>query len=230
MVRGYLIAPVLALTLGILALAGIVRKVSAVVRRRTSGHIPVVVHPDRHDALVDQIDGILRGAGLVTGRRDGSRLLAAPARLLAAVPGVGLRRLVPDHLVMLAGPEVDLEVYPSDVSMTGTKLGLARARAAVLRDLDSQHGWFTTAEAAEAIEGRLAKLDLDRGHPGRPGRGRPGDRRHSPPGYARTGLRPRTQPEVSARHAPARPTGCLLCPGRRPAVTMVVPTPTEDEP
>jgi hypothetical protein len=159
LLRGYLTTPILAGTLVVLALAGIARKASAAIHRRATGHIPVVVRPGRYDELVVQLDGILRSASLVTGRREGSRLLTGPARLLAAVSGAGLRKLVPDHLVVLTGPEADLELYPSDLSITGSPVGLARTRAAVLRDLDSRYCWFTTNARAQEIEDRLAQVD-----------------------------------------------------------------------
>jgi hypothetical protein len=159
LLRGYLLAPTLALTLVVLAVAGIARKVSAMLKKRTTGHVPIVVRPGRYEALVDQLDEILRTADLVTWRRDGSRMLTIPARALAGVAGTGIRKMVPDHLAVLTGPEVELEVYPSDLSISGSRLGLARARAAVLRDLDSVNCWMTTAATAQEIEDRLAKID-----------------------------------------------------------------------
>jgi hypothetical protein len=159
LLRGFLLTPILAGTLVLLAVAGIVRKARAVLARRSSGHIPIVVRPGRYDALVARLDEILHEAKLVDGRRQGSRVLTGPARLLAAVSGTGLRSLVPHALQVLTGPEVEVEIYPSDVALSGSELGRARARAAILRELDSRDCWFTTSKPALEIEDRLSAAE-----------------------------------------------------------------------
>jgi hypothetical protein len=157
--RGYLLTPILAGTLALLALAGVIRKVRTVAARRDGGHIPIVVRPGRYESLVNRLEAVLTEAQLINGRRPGSRILTAPARLLARVSGTGLRSLVPDQLVVLTGPGLELEVYPSDLALSASTLQLARARAAVMQDLDSQDCWFTTTREAQEIEDQLARLD-----------------------------------------------------------------------
>jgi hypothetical protein len=156
--RGYLVAPILAGTLIVLAAAGIVRKSRAILARRSTGQLPIVIRPGRYDALVDRLEEVLRGAELVNARHDGSAVLTMPAKLLAAVSGRGLRALVPHRLQVLTGPDLELAVYPSDLAMTGSKLARARGRAAVMRDLDSRDCWFTTSKGAQEIEDLLAGL------------------------------------------------------------------------
>ena len=157
--RGYLLTPVLAATLVLLAGAGIVRKVQAVIARRETAHIPIVVRPGRYDALVEDLEEMLRKDGLVTERKEGSAILTRPAKLLASISATGLGRLVPDRLAVLKGPDYELEVYPSDLSSSGQELPLARARATIMRDLSSRDAWFTTTRDAQAIEDRLAMIE-----------------------------------------------------------------------
>lgn len=156
--RGYPLTPVLAGTLVLLAGAGIVRKAKALLARRATAHVAIVVRPGRYEALVGRVEGILRDAELDVERRDGSRILTGPARLLASISGTGIRSLVPDRLAVLAGPEVELEVYPSDLAISGRAQALARARAAIVRDLRSEDCWLTTRRDAQEIEDRLAAL------------------------------------------------------------------------
>ncbi|MEO7663761.1 MAG: hypothetical protein ABIV26_01435 [Candidatus Limnocylindrales bacterium] len=156
--RGYPLTPVLAGTLVLLAGAGIVRKVRALLAYRTTAHVALVIRPGRYDALVSQLEAVLREAGVVDQVKDGSRVLTVPARLLASISGAGIRSLVPDRLAVLEGPDLDLNVYPSDLALSGRKEAVARARAAVMRDLRSRDAWFTTAEPAQAIEDALAAL------------------------------------------------------------------------
>jgi hypothetical protein len=58
----------------------------------------------------------------------------------------------------LKGPGLEIQVYPSDIALSGAKLDLARARAAIMRDLRSRDCWFTTDRKAQEIEDQLAAL------------------------------------------------------------------------
>lgn len=157
--RGYLLAPVLAATLVVLAVAGTVRKLSSLANRRQDAHVPIVVRPGRYDALVDTLDQTLRGAGLVTSRAAGPSVLTLPAKLLARVGGSGIGGLVPDRLVELRGPEVTVSIYPSDLGITGSRDAVPKARAVVARDVPSRDAWFTTVKEAQRLEDELAALE-----------------------------------------------------------------------
>ena len=160
--RGYLLAPALALTLVLLALAGTFRKVDSVLHRRTDAHIAIVVRPGRYEPLVGDLEKTLTAADLVTGRRAGSTVLTIPAHIIASIAGGGIRRLVPDRLIELRGPELALAIYPSDLALTGSQAAVARARAAISRDVRSVDAWFTTSKEAQKVEDRLAALDSKR--------------------------------------------------------------------
>ncbi len=157
--RGYPLAPALAVTLVVLAVAGTIRKLDSVVHRREDAHVPIVVRPGRYDALVDALDETLRGGELVDERRAGSTVLTVPARLLARVAGKGIGALVPDRLMELHGPRVAVLVYPSDLAVNGAPDAVARARALVARDVPSTDAWFTTTKESQQLEDRMAALE-----------------------------------------------------------------------
>jgi hypothetical protein len=157
--RGYPLAPALAVTLVVLAVAGTIRKIDAVVHRRHDAHVPIVVRPGRYDALVDTLEETLRADQLVTGRRAGPSVLTTSAKILARIAGRGIASLVPDRLVELYGPTVALSVYPADLALTGAEDGVTRARALVTRDVPSRDAWFTTTKEAQKVEDRLAALE-----------------------------------------------------------------------
>jgi hypothetical protein len=164
--RGYLLAPALALTLVLLALAGSFRKIDSVIHRRTDAHIAIVVRPGRYEPLVGDLENTLKAANLVTGRRPGSTVLTVPAHIIAGIAGGGIRRLVPDQLIELRGPELAVAVYPSDIAMTGSQAAVSRARAAISRDVRSVDAWFTTTKEAQKVEDRLAALEPARAQGG----------------------------------------------------------------
>ena len=157
--RGYLLVPALAVTLVVLAVAGTVRKIDALVHRRQDAHVALVVRPGRYDALVDTLEETLRQGGVRTRRRAGPSVLTIPARILARIAGRGIRSLVPDRLVELRGHRVSVAIYPTDLALTGTAEAVARARALVTRDVKSTDAWFTTTKEAQAVEDRIAALE-----------------------------------------------------------------------
>ena len=157
--RGYALAPLLAVTLVMLAVAGTLRKLDSLAHRREDAHVAIVVRPGRYEALVATLERTLREGELIDRRRPGSSVLTTPARLLARVAGRGVGSLVPDRLIELHGPGLTVAVYPSDLALTGEKDDVARARALVVRDVPSKDAWFTTTKEAQEIEDRLAALE-----------------------------------------------------------------------
>ncbi|HJU47373.1 MAG TPA: hypothetical protein VJ689_04515 [Gaiellaceae bacterium] len=159
LLRGYAIVPILAITLVVLAVVGTVRKLDSLAHRREDAHVPIVVRPGRYDSLVDTLESTLRRAELVEVRHHGATVLTTPAKLLARVAGRGIGRLVPDRLIELRGPSISVAIYPADLSMSGSKESVAKARALVTRDIPSRDAWFTTTKEAQRVEDRLAALE-----------------------------------------------------------------------
>ncbi len=171
--RGYPIAFLLAFTLIFLAIVGVVRKGRTLARRWTDAHIPIVVHPGGYTIMVDDLEKALRQAGLTVERRPAAAILAVPARLVGRVAGGGVRALVPDELTTLYSPVLEVELYPSDIAISGQKVAVARARAAIASRLTATAAYLTTSKESQAVEDRLEAVVRARGkarEEGRPGR------------------------------------------------------------
>jgi hypothetical protein len=78
--------------------------------------------------------------------------------MLGRIAGPGIRSLVPDRLVELVGHDLEVGLYPSDISIAGKKTLVARARAAIATRLTATAAWMTTSAEAQAIEGKLEAL------------------------------------------------------------------------
>jgi hypothetical protein len=156
--RGYPFTFVLAVTIVFLAALSLVRKASSLARRWQDAHVPVIVKPGGYDRVVADLEAVLDEAGLDTRREPAPRVLSVPPRLLEAVAGKALGELVPDRLMVLKGENLDVLVYPSDISIAGTKDRLARARAAIAAKLTESPAYLTASAETERIEDRLAAL------------------------------------------------------------------------
>jgi hypothetical protein len=167
--RGYPLSAALAVTLVLLALVGIARFVHHLTLRWTEAHVPVVVRPGGYERVVADLERALDDAGLAVSRRSAPGVLAVPGRLLGAIAGPGIRSLVPEQLVELAGAGIEIGLYPSDIAISGDKTSVARARAAIASRLVATEAWMTTSAESQEIEQRLERLAAARRPGGEPG-------------------------------------------------------------
>ena len=167
--RGYPLSAALAVTLVLLALVGIARFIHHLALRWTDAHVAVVIRPGGYERVVADVERALDDAGLAVDRRPAPAVLAVPGRLLGSIAGPGVRSLVPEALVQLAGDGLEVGLYPSDIAMSGDKIRVARARAAIASRLVATAAWMTTSAEAQEIEGRLERLAAARTAGGEPG-------------------------------------------------------------
>src|SRR6478735_5465795 len=129
--RGYPVTALLAAMLVFLAGLAIYRKAWSLARRWTDAHVPLVVEPGHYDDVARDLDDALSAAGLDVTPRPAPSVMSRPAQLLARVAGRESAALVPDHMVQLHGPDLDVLVYPMDLLISGSASHVMRARAAM---------------------------------------------------------------------------------------------------
>ena len=156
--RGYPYVAVLSLVILFLLVVAPIFKLRTIIKRWEDAHIPIAIKPDGYEQVAGELEAAVDGAGLELTRARAPRVLEAPSRLLAMVGGESVRRLVPDRLVMLRAPALEVTVHPSDVSIAGSKDAVARARAAVADRLTRTEAYLTASEEAQQIEDALRDL------------------------------------------------------------------------
>jgi hypothetical protein len=178
--RGYPLSAALAVTLVLLAAVGIVRFFHHLALRWTDAHIPIVVRPGGYEKVAADVERTLDDAGLAVEAGKAPAVLAVPGRFLSAIAGPGVRSLVPSDLVHMKGEGIEIGLYPSDISISGDKLHVARARAAIASRLVATSAWLTTSAEAQEIEARLERLSgstVPGGTPGGDAAGAPSEKR-----------------------------------------------------
>lgn len=155
--RGYPVTAVLSILLVFLAGLAVVRKVDSVRRGRTDSHVPMVVQPNGYEQVVGDLDRALSAAGLDVAPRAAPGSMSTPARWLARVAGrSGANALVPDQMIQLSGPDLDIFVYPMDVLISGRPRAVTRARSAIATRLTTSAAHLTITAEAQAIEDQIA--------------------------------------------------------------------------
>ena len=156
--RGYPFTLVLAVTIAILSVVSLFRKLRSLAKRWEDAHVPVIVKPGGYDEVLDDLQQVLTGAGFEVERRPAPTIVALPPRLLDAVAGRALGGLVPDRLMLLRSSTLDVLVYPSDIGISGTKAAVARARAAIASKLTESPAYLTTSAESEKVEDTIREL------------------------------------------------------------------------
>jgi len=156
--RGYPLAFLLAFTLVFLAVVGTIRKTRSLLKRWSDAHVPVVVKPGGYERMVADLEEALDQAGVEVAERPASRALSLPARFVALVAGGGIRAFVPDRLTLLVAPDLEVSLYPSDIAITGKKITVARARAAIASRLTASTAYLTTSGESQAVEDRIIRV------------------------------------------------------------------------
>lgn len=158
LLRGYPYSALLAMVLLLLIVVAPLWKLRSIVKRWEDAHIPIVVKPGGYDQVAQEIESAVDQAGLDLGRTRAPWILELPSKLLAAVGGASVRRLVPQRLVALKAPQLEVTVHPSDIAMAGRKEAVARARAAIASTMTFTQAYLTSSEESQKVEDTLMKI------------------------------------------------------------------------
>jgi hypothetical protein len=164
--RGYPLTALIALLLVFLAGLAVWRKASSLARRRTDAHVPIVVTAGAYDQVARDLDHAISAAGIEVAAGPAPASMSTPARWLAKVAGRDASNLVPDRLIQLHGPDLDVLIYPMDLLITGKREAVARARAAMASRLTTTAAHLTVSAESQAIEDRLTALSKPAGPDG----------------------------------------------------------------
>jgi hypothetical protein len=156
--RGYLLTPLIGGLLIFLAGVGISRKVRSKRHGWSDTHVPIVVKPGGYEQMVADLHDALVTAALPTVAEEAPWVLTVPAQLLTRVAGNNVRKLRPDRLMTLNGPQLKIGVYPSDIAISGATRERTRARSAILSRLTTTSAHLTVSAEAQEVEDRLGRL------------------------------------------------------------------------
>lgn len=150
--RGYPYTAVLALILVTMVVVAPVRKLRSIFKRWEDAHVAVVVQPGGYERVASDVERTLDTAGLEIGRARAPVVLELPSKLLAAVGGESVRRLVPDRLFVLKSRELEVTLHPADIAISGTRVAVARSRAAIAAEMPFTAAYLTTSKEGQQVE------------------------------------------------------------------------------
>lgn len=132
-------------------------KIRGLIKRWEAAHVPIAVKVSGYDKVVQDLAAALDRTGIKVTRRRAHWAYELPGRVLGVLGGETVRALVPAELAELVGNGFEMTLHPMDLSLLGRKKTLARARAAIVRELTFTEAYQTWSKEAHAIEDRLMK-------------------------------------------------------------------------
>lgn len=131
-------------------------KLRAIVKRWDSAHVALAVKPNGYGIVVRDLARALEQARVRVAPRRAAWPYEVPGKVLALFGGPGVRELVPRQLTMLVAPDLEIVIHPMDLAVQGNKRTVARARAALVRELTFTEAYQTWSREAQRIEDELA--------------------------------------------------------------------------
>ena len=154
---GYPNALAIAVVLVWLMIVTPITKLIGVIKREDSAHVAIAVKPGAYDVVVDDLRAALERAGISVRHTFAPWPFTLPGRILALVGGAGVRALVPQHLSQLRARDFVMTIHPMDLSLSGKTRALARARAALVRELTFTEAYQTWTKESHDIEDSLVR-------------------------------------------------------------------------
>ena len=133
----------------------------AIARRRESAHLAIAVKPGKYETVVADLRSALERAGIHASERRAHWAFEVPGRVLGVFGGPRVRRFVPQRLTVLHAPDMDVVVHPMDLSLQARREPLARAQAAITRELTFTEANQTWSKEVQELEDALARAARD---------------------------------------------------------------------
>jgi hypothetical protein len=158
---GYRFTFGMAVTLIITALIAPVMRARTLLRRRTTRHLPVVIHTERYDTVVRELERMLAGADVGTRQVPTSPLISVPTRMLVLLMGGTVAGMATHELATLAGRDVEIIVHPFDIIISGRAQRVTAVQALLTEMLPFTPAYLTWTRDANEIEDRLREVWRD---------------------------------------------------------------------
>jgi hypothetical protein len=155
LLAGYRYTFGLALTLLVTAFIAPVTHLRTFARRWALRHLPVVIHGEDYEAVVQHIERALAVAGVAVRRVPTSPLVNVPTKMLVVLVGGTVAGMAGRDLVTLAGRHLEVTIHPFDIVVSGPHADVTLAQAALVETLPFTPAYLTWTHDANEIEDRL---------------------------------------------------------------------------
>ena len=106
----------------------------------------------------EQLAGALRAYGMDVSPVEPGWWVTAPSRILLWFGGPGFREYVPEQLICLRGPRLEVTLHPNALTLNGSSEDTARAHGYLVEALSFAPAYQTFDPAAQDIERQIRNV------------------------------------------------------------------------
>jgi hypothetical protein len=163
--RGFPLTIGLAAAFAVIFVSVPIMKVAALLRRRHSAEIPIIMNTSAYHEVAAKICAVLNRQGFSFHRAAPDWWVSAPMRLLTWLGGEAMRSHVPTRVEHFVTDDLSMSLYPTGLVLRGKPGRLTWAHGLIAETVVHTDGLQTTDPKAQALERRLRPLwrayDLD---------------------------------------------------------------------
>lgn len=135
-----------------------VMKLVSMARRWEDEHVFIQPKEGAYAQVLQQLAAACEKARIPVENKPVPKVMQAPTRVLKWFGRSALDPIIASNPRMLAGPGVQLYLYPADLLIRGTPTLISRVRAAIVRETMSAPAYLTEDPKAQQLEDHLNRL------------------------------------------------------------------------
>jgi len=160
-IKGYPFTFGLGLTLLLMMLFAPIIKIRDIIKGWHSIHIPVLVPPREYTNTVSELEQALKDSGFDVKRSPASWMLVLPTRVLSFFAGDSMQRMVGHQLAVLKTNDIQIQMHPSDLIVSGKGKAFARARSVIAEKLSFSAAFLTWTKEANELECKIKAISQE---------------------------------------------------------------------
>ena len=158
LLRGFPITLAVAAAFVVVFVTVPVRRLATIARRRVEVQVPLITDAEGYRTVADRVADTLNSNGMAVQAVDPPWWLTAPGRILVRLGGPSFRDYVPERLACFRGATLDVILYPSSLSLTGSAQSAAWAHGLVVEALTAAPAYQTFDPEAQDIERQIRSV------------------------------------------------------------------------
>jgi len=130
-------------------------RLASVARRHTDTDVPLVTNTEGYQQVADEVQSVLNARGFALTPCEPRWWVRAPMEVMRALGGAALRHYLPERLVHLQGPDVEVALYSASVLLRGPAKKTTLAHGLIVEALTPLDVFQTTTAPAQELERQI---------------------------------------------------------------------------
>jgi hypothetical protein len=156
--RGYPVTLGISLAFWLSAIVVPLLQLRSAMRGHQQSYVPLITGKNGYEQTAARIQRILLAHGLQVDPYVPSIWVGAPLQILRLLAGNAIDHYVPQQLVYLAGPDLEIVLYPSSILLRGSEQRTTISHGLITETLTRMDVYQTTNSSAQNVERQIRRV------------------------------------------------------------------------